>query len=192
MEGGPGAGSSPEEAWDSGRMEDVVRALGCFLLFGLAGSPPPCAFSPFAMTHHSSPGGGLQRKVIYSRPLPFPPIWPRAWPRVGSALGAPSRRPLAWLPPRWCPGSGRPCPSPVSLLTAPGHPARQADRRGSGPPHLLLGGLGPSDTSRAVPLPPRGGCEGSEGSPCEEASRQCSVNISPTVIGGSAAARTQE
>lgn len=155
------------------RMEDVVRALGCFLLFCLAGSPPPCTFSRFALTHHSSPGGGLQRKVIYSRPLPFPPIWPRAWPRVGSA----------WAHP------------PASLL--PGcHLAGVLDQGGPVAgvqvlPSCSPGGLGPP-TPVAQRPPHRGGCAGSEGSPCEDARRQCSVNISPTVIGGSAAVRTQE
>lgn len=105
----------------------------------------------------------------------------------GVSLGAPSRQPLAWLPPRWGPGSERPCP-PYSTW-APGLTGR--------PP-----GFGSSPVAPRVALDPptpvaqcpphRGGCEGSEDSPCEDTRHQCSVNISPAVIGGSAAVRTQE
>lgn len=122
------------------------------------------AFSLFALTHHSSPGGGLQRKVIYSRPLPFPPIWPRAWPCVGSAWAHP---PAGLLPAAaslvsWIREAlSFPCLSPSGTRAlGPAAPCR-----GSVLPTCSLCGLGAFLTLRRwwCSPPSRGGCEGSVG-----------------------------
>lgn len=181
---------APPEAWDSahGGCCAGPRLLPLVLSCWFAAS---CTFSRFALTRPSSPGGGLQREVIHSRPLPFPPIWPRAWPRVGSAWAHP---PASLWPGCHLAGvldqGGPVLPLAPSLRRLGPRPCRQT----AGVqvlPSCSPGGLGPP--TPVAPRPPhRGGCAGSEGSPCEDARRQCSVNISPTVMGGSAAVRTQE
>lgn len=176
--------SPREDAWDSVRIEGVVTARCWFLLFCLAGLPPPWCFQPFRPdTSFITWGWAPEESNVLTAfalsshlalrgvSLGAPPAG--LWPGCGFAGGLDQGGPVLPL-----------SPSFPHLGPRPWRPT--ADSLPVGPWHL------PDPLMTVARCPPPGVVVTvQQDGPCEEARRKCLVDVSP-VIRGPSAASTRE
>lgn len=128
--------SPGEDAWDSVRIGGVVTARCCFLLFCLAGWPPPWGFQPFRPdTSFITWGWAPEESNILTAFALSSHLAEGLAPR-GVSLGAPSRRPLAGCRLAGVLDQGGPV-LPLSLSFRHSGPRPCSTLPGFSPPHLL-------------------------------------------------------